>query len=557
MKTRYLIAALGVAMLGAAESPALAARLKAPGGGTIHALVVGVNEYRRLPGHSLQGARPDAQDLASVLKADGVDDLTVLLDRDATRAHFVAQMEKLVNQSKRGDLVFISYSGHGSQAPAYDNWKDTDGKKTVEEILLADFGFKGDGRSEAVVNVEVRAWLARLDAKGVDTVVLWDSCFGGGMRGVEPSGGDIRVRQQTWPSDADKLTHFPAIAMSSAEARADVNTMSHVTFLAGSTDDSVVPEMPNVDPKQPGLPRGALSYYVARALDGRLKSGGVSRVDLFGYLKTNVHEITHGRQSIELLPQAMNDAAVSDRDVFVVDNGQSTATNQPQPTPPPTVDAKGQPVRLAIVGGSADSFASIEQHATPLELVADKDQAELVWDVAAKKALEKGDTVMENVDASMIGFVADRVRTLSRLQQVAGNRPLAIELKSGGELLTPGQIAHAEATGLAGSKLIVFNIGADATVQMLYPSAPNEGAACHGPQREEWGCDLKVTPPFGVDTIVAIATADEAKSLLDWLNAHHGRHDASQLPDLVSGLLPDDSSARVGFTSVVTRAAPY
>ena len=61
-----------------------------------------------------------------------------------------------------------------------------------------------------------------------------------------------------------------------------------------------------------------------------------------------------------------------------------------------------------------------------MELVADRDQAEVVWDVGARKAIAKGDTLMEGVDGSLIGWVADRVRALSRLQEVGARRPLEI-----------------------------------------------------------------------------------------------------------------------------------
>ena len=43
------------------------------------------------------------------------------------------------------------------------------------------FSFSGDGVGEIIVNPEIRAWLSRLDAKGVDALVIMDSCFGGGM----------------------------------------------------------------------------------------------------------------------------------------------------------------------------------------------------------------------------------------------------------------------------------------------------------------------------------------------------------------------------------------
>jgi hypothetical protein len=52
---------------------ATAAILRAPGGGTVHALVIGVNSYPRLgPGAQLHGAVADALDLAAALAKDGV-----------------------------------------------------------------------------------------------------------------------------------------------------------------------------------------------------------------------------------------------------------------------------------------------------------------------------------------------------------------------------------------------------------------------------------------------------------------------------------------------------
>ena len=193
-----------------------------------------------------------------------------------------------------------------------------DGKPADEEIVLSGFSFNGPAQREAIVNFEMRAWLSRLDAKGVDTLVLWDACFGGGMRGVEPECGQIQVRAAHPPADAKLDGAFPSIAMTEAEARAEVNTMSHVTFLAGATDDSVVPEMPGVDPARPDVTRGALSYFFARAIEGQLKSGAVSRVELFKFLAQNVSEKTAERQIIEAEPQRRGDSSVSGRTVFVV-----------------------------------------------------------------------------------------------------------------------------------------------------------------------------------------------------------------------------------------------
>ena len=558
---------LGVASLIAATPlSASAARFVAAKGGVVHALVVGVNDYPNLPGQSLRGARPDAEDLAAVLKKGGVADLKVLIDREATRAHFIMEMNRLIATAKPGDLVIISYSGHGTQVPEYDNWKGLNRNGADEQIVLSGFGFKGPAINEAIVNVEVRAWLARLDAKGVDTVVLWDSCFGGGMRDVDPHAADIQTRRVKRPASADVETRFPAIDMTSAEARAEVKAMTHVTFLAGATDDSVVPEMPNIDPKNPSVPRGALSFYVARAVEGQLKGGPVSRLDLFKYLKQNVSEATAKRQVIEVQPQAKGDPSISGREVFAVETGAAptptptvASTPTPTPTPAPT-DAAATPgpapVRLAIVDGPANAFDTIVKRVTPLQLVADRAQAELVWNVAENKAYAQGDMLMENIDGSMIGAIADRVRALSRLQAVGANRPLEVSLNSGGALLTPGRNARVEVAGVAGAKLVVFNIAADSTVQMLLPAAPDSPAACPSPGGESWACPLDVVAPFGVDTLVAIASANDSASLLDWLRAHVDKQAAAELPDVVADLIGKDPTAKVGFTAVVTRAAP-
>ena len=55
---------------------------------------------------------------------------------------------------------------------------------------------------------------------------------------------------------------------------------------------------------------------------------------------------------------------------------------------------------------------------------------------------------MEGVDGSLIGWIADRVRALSRLQEVGSGRPLEIGLSHSGELLTPGHHASVQVSNL-------------------------------------------------------------------------------------------------------------
>ena len=163
------------------------------------------------------------------------------------------------------------------------------------------------GVDEIIVNPEIRAWLSRLDAKGVDALVVMDSCFGGGMREVDPRTGAIRTRvlrasAAQIRAGEDERAKFAGIPMTEKEARANVELMSHVTFLAGATSRSVVPE---TDGLAASGPRGALSYYLARALRGEIAKDGVTtRQALFGYLKPNIRGATQDRQLIQVEPQS-------------------------------------------------------------------------------------------------------------------------------------------------------------------------------------------------------------------------------------------------------------
>jgi hypothetical protein len=682
---RFLTAA-GAAAAGALAQPgeALADDLRAPGGGTIRALVVGVDVYSRLPASvQLQGARADAEDIAEALSRDGVKPV-VLFDADVTRANIVARMDSLVAESKPGDFVLFAYAGHGMQTPEYARWQGIDPDGVNEQIALSGFSFSGEGVDEIIVNPEIRAWLSRLDAKGVDAVVIMDSCFGGGMREVDPRTGMMRTRvlrasAAQIRAGEDERGKFAGIPMTDKEARADVELMSHVTFLAGATSRSVVPETPGLAASGP---RGALSYFFARALGGKsAKDGVTTRQALYEYLKHNVRGATQDRQLIQVEPQSP-DPSIYGKPVFTFaaaapadqasntppapsaatpaddgaappaqasntppppsneppqDQGQapspaaidvplppgygppptqapappSQASNAPPPpanipppdqapTPPaqasnappapanapppdqgptPPAQASNSPpssqatdiplppgygppsgqgaapsdtVRVALIDATDKAWDTIEKGNAPFERSMTVDGADLVWDVGKNEVLSRGDLVMQFVDGSLMGGVIDRTWAVRRLQEIAESRYLSLQLATGGQLLTAGDVAQIEIDGIANQRLVVFDIAADATVQMLYPSAPGATGHCADPQNNGWRCSLRVTPPFGADTIVTLATSAPTDDILRWMRGHHARRDAALIPDLLADAMKTDSTARIGFVGVFT-----
>ena len=209
------------------------------------------------PGAQLRGATPDAEDINKALGKDGVQAVYSFWTSKPRGQRIVDAMNDLIKNAKKGDLAIISYAGHGMQTPEYPRWKGLSRSGASEQIALSNFSFSGPGAGEIIVNIEMRAWLSRLDAKGVDTVLVMDSCFGGGMRGVDPRSGELRVREVKGAADAAEREKFTGIPMTDKEARADVATMPHVTFLERGDGEFRRPGNAWPRPKTPKA-RGAL-----------------------------------------------------------------------------------------------------------------------------------------------------------------------------------------------------------------------------------------------------------------------------------------------------------
>ena len=354
------------------------------------------------------------------------------------------------------------------------------------------------------------------------------------------------MREVKGAADAAERDKFIPIPMTDKEARADVAAMPHVTFLSGATSTSVVPEMPRLDPKGP---RGALSYYVARALEGGASVDGVvTRKSLFQFVLQNVKQATNGRQAVDIVPRSP--AEILDKQVLVFGEPPAPPHAPPAQNGSEIADA----VHLAIVNGGADDWSEIQKGKAPLVAAPDRSGADLVWDVGKHEALALGDLVMQHVDGSMIGEVADRTWAIRRLRVISQSRVLSIALASGGTLLIPGDQATVQAEDLRGGHLTAFNIAADGTVQMLYPAAPDQKGQCPDPSGDRWSCGLEVTQPFGADTIVALATAKDPTEFVAWLKAHNGNPDAALIPAELGRVLGDDRSARLGFAGVFTNS---
>jgi len=136
------------------------------------AVLIGINRYQ-IPGADLRGCVNDVKNLSSVLRniyGFSKKDLTMLTDLKATKKAMEAAIHRLIANARKGDVLLLHYSGHGSNVPD-DNGDEADNR---DEILCpTDLDWKDPLRDDWL-----RTEIDKLPA-GVSLTVIMDCCHSG------------------------------------------------------------------------------------------------------------------------------------------------------------------------------------------------------------------------------------------------------------------------------------------------------------------------------------------------------------------------------------------
>jgi len=136
----------------------------------------------------------DAKDMAAIAQAAGMTS-TLLLTTEATRANVLKAVRAASSTLKAGDLLFVSYSGHGGQID--DVSGDEEDKKDETWCLY-------DGE---LIDDEVFLELSRI-AAGVRVLVLSDSCHSGTVVRARVPEGTTSGRSKMMPPSVAMRTYL-------------------------------------------------------------------------------------------------------------------------------------------------------------------------------------------------------------------------------------------------------------------------------------------------------------------------------------------------------------
>ena len=393
-----------MALVGLAASSILIIAVADRAAAEVHALVVGINDYTGGP-PKLKGAVNDANDVASVLRANGVGDVTLLIDADATREKAFAAWEAMVKNSAEGDLLVFTFAGHGINVEDA-NKDEEDGKD--ESYLFVGFD-EEQHPDQQLIDDELDAWLKQAGDAGRKVLFIADACHSGSpTRSV--FGETLPTRFYRPRTEPERPR--PLVSLDDAPASAG---RDYVYSVGATLDSRTVPEIMIGD-----APRGALSYAVARAFEGSADldhDGHVLAKEFTAFVRQNVRSLAASKQT----PQF----DIPDEGLRIIEVvGDGTA-------PAATADSS---IRIHIRQGADQTLIDSVAGISGVSLVDDEAAAHLIFDPASGSLVNNmRDVVAENLDAGGLKTAIEADRALTALQQLSlsGTLPIAFSPDDG------------------------------------------------------------------------------------------------------------------------------
>ncbi len=170
--------------------------------GETYALIIGVSKYKNLPSQ-LKYADKDAQVFHQYLRATGVkkDHIHTLINETALKGSIWAEVEYLLDIAKKGDVVYVYFSGHG----------DVERKTIGRKAYLLPYDSETHGYVSCAVGIpDLKDYFNTLSSHGVQLIFIGDACrvgnLVGGMEGISTAAS---LLQEQWTDEIKILSCQP------------------------------------------------------------------------------------------------------------------------------------------------------------------------------------------------------------------------------------------------------------------------------------------------------------------------------------------------------------
>jgi hypothetical protein len=519
-------------------------RLQNPDGGEVRSLIIGIDVYQHV--RQLKGAVADALDIEKSLRSMGIGDVTTLINAGASRENIMQAIKDLVQRTGPNDLIVLSIAGHGAQEPETVKGSEPDGIENV--FLLPGFEPTARGSKQRILGSEFNHFIRQFESRGAKVLFVADTCHGGGLaREIDPRAEEMSFRQvPTYTLLVDTLKPVT----DDQESLTDLD-LDKTTFLAAVDRNTKAPEI-----RIPGIDgfRGALSYAVARAFEGSADDnhdGKVTLKELFANVRQVVYQLSDQRQNIVT---KTSPGRPIDRDVVYQLTRGITSPGEILPKPglqapsdvqdSPAVPRAQAPIRLAALDGRTGYFANLKPRDVMIEIVRPVDNPDLIWDPNSHDVIAWGDVVAYNVDSSDLASVIDRTAAVRELKKISAKAPQLLRLTAGDEQHHNDDMVQVELSDVAQRSIVLVNVSADGTIQLLYPLGTDQNTA------STFQISLRVREPFGADQVIAVTSTDRLSELEQVVSELNRRRAPGALIKSMMRYMPAD--VRVGSIGIFT-----
>ena len=503
----------------------------------VRGLVIGIDAYAELA--DLGGAVNDARDVARSLSAIGVRDLVVLEDDAATRARIEDEWLGLMRRAEPGDTLVLTYAGHGGQEPERVPGNENDERD--ELLLLGGFRTEGPGTRERIFDDELNQWFLEAGERGLRVVFVADSCHSGTLtRSIDRRAPRPSLRSAVYTISDDMLE----LAIPDAAAAIEESDLEHVSFLAAGQEYEQVPEIALPGPAGRPEPRGALSYMFARALEGKADFDGdgvLRRDELWRFVRERVRMETEARQTPNLTPNSRGREPVlrlnrssQPAAVMAVDAAGSRADQAVQ---------ESEAVRLTILGTGSETVAAAREMLDNVRIVSYAQSPDLIWDAGSRQVVTAlGDVAARDVGVAALPAVIGKWEAVRTIRKLSARASLSLRVYPHDGAHREESRIGVEVSGLLHPRLTLIGLSGNGVVHYLYPLASDPAEV---PSGRPFRLELKATPPFGADHVVAVS----AQSSLDALNAELERLDGRPAADRAARLAAEAAAGADGWWS--------
>ena len=263
----------------------------------IYALLVGIDTYKSHDIRNLNGCINDIKAIENYLLTYKISKTNLkikqLTNQEATRQAIIDGFEKHLCQANSNDIALFYFSGHGSQEPVPQEFKDLQPNGFIETLVCWDS--RTDNNWD-LADKELALLINRAAQNNPQIVVILDCCHSGGACRDDDKDNLLQARSIVNAQARSIDNFYSPQAIKALFTKYNFERKNLLNFIL-SEDKSIFLSACKDDEEsfeRSDISRGVFSYFLTETLEQ--KKGNLSYQDLFNKIKDKVNNYS-ARQS--------------------------------------------------------------------------------------------------------------------------------------------------------------------------------------------------------------------------------------------------------------------